>query len=85
MGFLQSLLAKIGIGALKDLFGAIAKLLRGMNFKRRVKKKVNNELEAVLEAKNIIIAKQKNGEPILEEDYERLKKANSKYKYRPRS
>lgn len=88
MGFLEGLLAKIGVGALKNLFGLIGELISKftskLKFKRKVKKKVNNELEAVLDAKNIIRAKQKNGEPILDEDYERLRKANSNFKYRPK-
>ena len=82
MAFLQSILAKIGVGALKDLFGAIGRYLNGLKSKRKIKKKVNTQLESVLEAKNIIIAKQKKGEPVLEEDYDRLKKANSNFNYR---
>lgn len=84
MGFLEGLLAKIGVGAIKDLFALLSKFTSKVKFKREVKKKVNNELEAVLEAKNIIREKQKKGEPILDEDYERLRKANANFKFRRR-
>ena len=84
MSFLQGLLAKIGFDFIKELLKEVFKWFTLQKLNKKSKGYVNKELDAVLKAKQIIRDKRKNGEPVLEEDYERLKKANSMLNYRKR-
>lgn len=79
MGFLQGVLAKIVSYLIDKILIGIKNKLADWGFKKKVTEKVNAEKEAVLKAKNIIQAKLKNGEDVLEEDYERLKEANRRF------
>lgn len=79
MGFLQGIVAKLISYFIDKILVGIKNKLADWGFKKKVEKKANAEKEAVLVAKNIINEKLKNGEQVLEEDYERLKEANRRF------